>query len=252
MNNEKAFTLIELMIAIMIFGVISVTIGASFVSGTRVKQLNEDVTEIQQNIRVSMQIMSHELRLAGYEIAPKWDIMSTSTTNQIIGSNSSITFYYVTNDSTIDTDGDGSADAGTTVGVTYSLDTNSNLVRTSSTVTYNTATKSFSPVNTPVDKIIASNIDALYFKYLIGNGVSAGTWSDTPTAQSAPSVANPTITRAVEICLVARGNKVNQKAGAKEIQYTEPINDDVVFTKPADDRFRRRLVSTVVNLRNMK
>lgn len=250
MKNQKAFTLVEILIVVFIMAIIFSIIAGSLVTGNRIATINDDVSEIQQNIRIVTQIMSQELRLAGYELAPHWSAMAVRTTNQIIGNNSSITFYYVADNAQIDVDGDGIADTNQTVQVTYALN-GSNIDRTSVTTQYNQATQTFTPIGNPVTNTIATNIDQLRFMYFWGDDVNPGSWNNTPANQSSPGVLNPVITRAVEVSLVARSNRTDSKLSPVPVPYTAQYSGTQVFLSPAD-QFRRRLASTVVNLRNMK
>lgn len=250
MTREDGFTLIEILIAVFVSFIIAAILGASFISGNRIRQSNDDLNEIQQNIRVSMQLMAMELRMAGYELSPNWSSTATRSTNQISGDTSSITFYYVADDESVDSDGDGAADSGSIVQVTYALNGN-DLERTSNTATYNRVTKTYSTLGTDVTYTIASDIDALYFQYYQGND-SSGAWNDTPASKSDPEDSDPIITQAVQINLVARSSHENVRATAVKRDFYEPQANTLVYTNPTADRYSRRLASTVVSLRNMQ
>jgi prepilin-type N-terminal cleavage/methylation domain-containing protein len=74
--NEAGFTLIELMAVIFLSGVIMAAIYSLFVSQNVTFSAQEQMNEMTQNLRVSMDQMSREIRLAGYK-------NSTSTFNGI-------------------------------------------------------------------------------------------------------------------------------------------------------------------------
>lgn len=251
MKNEKAFTLIEILIAILITSITLALIGVSFTSGTHIKSINEDTSDILQNIRIATQLMSQELRMAGYELAPNWNPTALRTTNQITATNtSSITFYYVADNTLIDSDGDGILDTNQTVQITYSL-SGSDLVRSSVSAVYDQATQTFTVGASPANNIIATNVDQLQFMYLWGDGVNPGTWNTTPAPQAVPGTTDPVINRAVEINLVVRSNLEDRQMAPYQTTYTEPQANTVIYTNPLDS-FRRRFVSNVVNLRNMQ
>jgi len=75
-GKEKGFTLIELLTVIFLSGVIMAAIYSLFISQNVAFSAQEQMTELNQNLRVSMDQMSREIRLAGYKT-------STSTFNGI-------------------------------------------------------------------------------------------------------------------------------------------------------------------------
>jgi type IV pilus assembly protein PilW len=75
-GKETGFTLVELMAVIFLSGVIMAAIYSLFISQHVAFSAQEQMTEMNQNLRVSMDQMSREIRLAGYK-------NSTSTFNGI-------------------------------------------------------------------------------------------------------------------------------------------------------------------------
>ena len=75
-SKETGFTLVELMAVIFLSGVIMAAIYSLFISQHVAFSAQEQMTEMSQNLRVAMDQMSREIRLAGYKI-------STSTFNGI-------------------------------------------------------------------------------------------------------------------------------------------------------------------------
>lgn len=63
---ERGFTLIEMMIALVIAGVIFAAITTSFTFMRRTYRLQEEMSDMIENARVAMDIMTREIRLAGY------------------------------------------------------------------------------------------------------------------------------------------------------------------------------------------
>lgn len=65
--NRNGFTLVELMIVVALSGVVLSAIYSLFQTQQRSYIIQEDVSEMQQEIRSAMEIMSRELRNAGHD-----------------------------------------------------------------------------------------------------------------------------------------------------------------------------------------
>ena len=66
-HNEKGMTLIELLIAFVIFAIVSAGSYRLFVSQSRAYAVQDQVVEIQQNIRTAMEIILRDVRMTGYD-----------------------------------------------------------------------------------------------------------------------------------------------------------------------------------------
>lgn len=65
--NEKGVTLIELLVGLVICGIIVAGVYRVFVAQTRAYTVQEQVVEVQQNIRGAMELMLRDIRMAGYK-----------------------------------------------------------------------------------------------------------------------------------------------------------------------------------------
>ena len=65
-GNERGFTLVELMIAVIITAVIVAAALTTVVSSNRANHVNSQVADTQQNVRVAMDLISKDIRLAGF------------------------------------------------------------------------------------------------------------------------------------------------------------------------------------------
>ncbi len=142
-NREKGFTLTELLIAMAISGIILGTIGGTFIIQRKSFGIQEQVTEMIQTARASMDMITREVRMAGYDPAGAGfvGIPYNSSQLQIIA----------------DLDGDAST-AGPNENITYSYDgTNLRIVR-------NTGGG-----NQP----FAENVQGFTFEYLDTSGVAS-------------------------------------------------------------------------------
>jgi type IV pilus assembly protein PilW len=66
-TNEKGITLIELLVALVIGGIIIGGIYRLFVAQTTAYTVQDQVVEVQQNIRSGMEILLRDLRMTGFD-----------------------------------------------------------------------------------------------------------------------------------------------------------------------------------------
>ncbi len=133
------------MVSLVISGIAVIGIYQGFTSITNTNEVHEQVIEMHQNLRVGLQLMTRELRMAGYD--PRYlagaGFLPTSNSTQA--------------DFTMDLDGDGFIETT----VSYRYDNINNELDRIETITGN------APVNTSV----IQNVDALNFVYLDSLGV---------------------------------------------------------------------------------
>lgn len=65
--NRKGITLIELLIALVICGMVAAGIYRVFIAQSKAYTVQEQVTEVQQSVRSAMEIILRDLRMAGYD-----------------------------------------------------------------------------------------------------------------------------------------------------------------------------------------
>jgi type IV pilus assembly protein PilW len=66
-SNEIGMTLIELLVGLVISAIIVAGVYRVFVAQTRAYTVQEQVVEVQQNIRGAMELMLRDIRMAGYK-----------------------------------------------------------------------------------------------------------------------------------------------------------------------------------------
>lgn len=66
-SNNKGFTLTELVVALGLTAVVSMAVFNLFTSQTRTLDVQEQNVALHQNLRVSMEIMQRDLRMAGFD-----------------------------------------------------------------------------------------------------------------------------------------------------------------------------------------
>jgi type IV pilus assembly protein PilW len=122
-NNSNGITLIELVIAMFIAGIVSIAIFTAFKSQQKSYLVQDQVAEMQQNVRASMDIMARDIRMAGYDPKPSligWPTILSANSSRInitmdingddnCSSNEDITYGF---SNINDANADGIADAG--------------------------------------------------------------------------------------------------------------------------------------------
>ena len=66
-SNKKGITLIELLVALAICGIVIAAIYRLFIGQTRAYTVQDQVVEVQQNVRNAMEILLRDLRMAGFD-----------------------------------------------------------------------------------------------------------------------------------------------------------------------------------------
>ena len=152
-NNEQGFTLIEVVIGLAISLILMGVAVSIFNVQRKSYSLQEQVTEMQQNVRAAMDMMVREIRMAGYDPTESGFVgigTNTTTLLQILA----------------DIDGNGTS-TGTNEDITYRY-YNANDATNPRQIKRNTG-GGFQP--------LAENIDGCNFLYYDGNGIATTTAS---------------------------------------------------------------------------
>ena len=67
MKQEKGFTLVELLVAMVIGLVVMSAIYSTYVSQQRSSEVTEEVSHVQQSLRAAMYRLERDIRMAGYD-----------------------------------------------------------------------------------------------------------------------------------------------------------------------------------------
>ena len=210
---DSGFTLIEILVALALTGIVLGAIYAAYQSQHKTYITQESVAEMQQNLRAAMYLMVREIRMAGYD--PR------GTADAGIDSTSNATCIYFTEDANDPPDGD-TNDANENI--KYSLSGNDLRRTTGNSLSCNTTAGD--------SGTIAENISALNFVYLDADGTT---------------VVAPENARSVEITIVAQTSRSDPDY-TNTFVYSN-LRGDWQFD-PADDGFHRRHLSTLVKCRN--
>ena len=248
-SNNKGFTLFELMVALIILAVVTVVAYSTFANQNRSYRLQDEVVEMQQNLRAAMTYMTREIRMARSN-----PLSVLGLTSFVVADTNTLQFTMdtgggLTDDADNDDDGlideadeedfpDGSIDDADE-NITYALyDFGVPAPDGDTDIGRNTGGG-----NQP----LAENIDALNFVYLDANG------NVLPTPVSP---ANLSMIRTVEITIVARTRNPDNNFIDANTVFTNfrgtPVLDMSAPPPTADfRRFHRRMLRTTVRLRNL-
>lgn len=235
--NNRGFSLVELMIALAIAGIVLTAISTAFVSQQRTATSQDQVAEVQQNIRAGLSIMEREIRMAGF------DPRHTAGANITTANANNLIFTMVADADGQNNDRDGTTDeADELETIEYQLfdasaDGDMDLGRRGGPLL---------PAPAPNRQVVAENIDAIEFFYTMADG----------TQTLAPAQLNDI--RAVQISILARADRPDPDF-RNTMTYTPAsgnaawdINGAAAGTgNPANDNFRRRLLVTTIQCRNM-
>ena len=230
---EQGFTLVELMIAMAISGFIVSAIYMAYISQQRTYTAQDQVAEMQQNLRAAMTILSNEIRMAGYDGGQGTNHSScgfggTSSSPGILTVNSNQL------DFSLDLNNDGDCqDSGERL--TYSL------------YTTNGIQKLGRSDQGAQNRAVASNIDRIEFLYKDAVG--------SPTTTLAQ-------VRSVQISMLARAGKPDPRYTNNKVYCpaSNPLNiatgqcmnpAPAAIWGPYNDNYRRRLLITTINCRNL-
>ena len=225
--NTKGFSLVELMMALAISLIIGTTIVTAYISQRRTAYAQEQIVEMQQDIRTGLDIMEREIRMAGYN--PRRTAVGTGITTATA---TKLVFAFVADTDQMDNNNNGTIDEPDEVEtVEYSLydaygDVDTDLGR-----------------RTPVAiNAVAENIDAIEFYYTMQDG----------TRTLTPAILSDI--RAIQISILARASKQDSHF-TNSTKYT-PGSGNATWglyggANPPNDHFRRHLLITTVQCRNM-
>lgn len=240
LNNSSGFTLIEMMIALAVGGIVLAGLAITFTKQSDSKLQQEDVTEILQNSRVVRMLIADDLRMAGY-----YDSSVASSPNNLA-------LYNSQNGSANPSVSGLSANALT---VRYWDDTPTYGTPGIKTVDYRL--RDGVDADTLVDDLgwtnsnlgpwqardLIGDVDGLEFLYTINDGTTAvNTKVATPTAAQVKDI------KAVTVTMLLRG-KFARTGMVDTKTYRTPFG---TVWGPFDDRFKRRLTSFTVSCRNME
>lgn len=64
--NSKAFTLVEIMVVMVVMGLVTVAVYSTFLSSQRQAYTQDEVIEVQQNLRAALDYLAKDIRMASF------------------------------------------------------------------------------------------------------------------------------------------------------------------------------------------
>lgn len=230
-NRSQGFTLIEVLVAVAISGIVLSAIYAVFISQSKTYAAQEQLVELQQGLRHSMAVMERELRQAGYnpggltEAAAEADGIDNdcdgtadqadNTATLLVNESEAIGFKAALGNAVSfsrDANGDGSA-CGDQESTSYALD--------GTTLQRN-------------GRPLSDNIEVLNFVYLAADGGLATAIEEI---------------RSVQIAIVGRTKQQNP-AYRNTKSYVNLQGSEILAAQ--NDGYRRRMLTSQVHIRNLK
>jgi type IV pilus assembly protein PilW len=211
---KNAFTLVELLIALALAAMATAAIYKAFQAQQSIYQIQDQLSEAEQNLRAALDIMVREIRMAGY------DPQSTANAGITLAESNAIQF-------TADLNGNG-----------HDFATATSANNPNEKITFTFASNSLRrEVWGGGAQVLAGNIDALNLVYLNKYGSVIAT-----------PVTDLEQIRSIQITIVARANK-QDKNFRNSSQYTNSQGEVVLASQ--NDGYRRRALTTTVRCRNM-
>lgn len=240
-NKSAGFTLIEMMIALAIGGIVLTGLSVTFIKQNDSKLIQEDVTELLQNARAARMIIENDIRMAGYYGAAGptptdfalYPFSASAPPNPAPGplQANSMAVRYLEERPVI-----GNTTQIKTVG--YDLyDSND-----ADTIADNL---SWTNSNIGSRRPLIDNVDALEFLYTINDGSNA-----VNSVTTTPTLAESRNIKAVTVTMLLRGKFNRSNLGVTDLNtYRSPFG---TTWGPFDDGFKRRLLSFTISCRNLE
>lgn len=226
--DQSGFTLLEVFIALALSGMVMASIYSAFKSQQDTYKAQDQIVEMQQNGRAGLNLMVRELRMAGLDPSGAADAGITAADS------TGITFTMVADDDGDDNDNDGIVDEDDELmTIQYDVydaygDGDNDIGRQ---VGAAAATK----------RAICENIEAIEYFYTLDNG----------TSKLNPAASEREEIRTIHISILLRtGAPVKQLLNSQVYQPASNSTNGTTWG-PFNDGFRRRLLMTTIQCRNM-
>lgn len=216
-GKERGFTLVELMIAMAVGGIVMGAVMTSFLSQHRSYLAQDEVVEMQQNARVAMDMLTRDIRSAGYDPNNLGAGITVATPNNLV----------FTKEDDLPANGLETFDYSLFDAFTFTAPpSNDGLVDDLALQVTSAAGASAGR------QVVAENIEQLEFRYLDEDGNVTATLADI---------------RAIQISILAVASNPDQNF-TNTMTYTTASG---AVWGPYNDNLRRRLLITTVQCRNL-
>ncbi len=229
-RSSQGFTLIELMIAMAISAVLMAAIFSVHNAQQKTYTAQQQVAEMQQNLRAALWIMTGELRMAGYDQSGSAKDSSCNigaTGTSIAPGIASLNAGRI--DFSMDLNGDNDC-ADERENLSYyvsTVDGIPSIIR----IDYSIDT------DEDIDNVIAENFDEIRFRYLNSAKMEATKVEDISS---------------IQLSVLARSGEVDRHFANNMKYIPASDNDEKYQWGPYEDNYRRRLMITNITCRNLK
>lgn len=148
----KGFTLVEILVAMGIGMVVMAAVATTFTSQSRVYNAQEQVNEMQQNARAALDMITRELKMAGYKT-------NTGAVAGLTASGVNLDNTKLVIEADLDSDNAINGSAGSSERISYSYSSSAKQIRRR--------------LGSGTSDVFADNITAFTFTYLKADGVTA-------------------------------------------------------------------------------
>jgi type IV pilus assembly protein PilW len=242
LREKSGFSMVELLVAVAIGAIVIAVIAAAFWVESQTSRTQQMSVQMQQNIRAGMFFMERDIMMAGYGDDPSNPSGATIT----IANPTTLAFTFtdpICVEDNVDNDKDGTVDEALEKdGIDDNDDGETDEVNELDTIRFSlTGTDLHRIIHTgafQVDEIIALNIQTLEFFYTLEDGTST---TNVATAKDRDDI------RKIGISILAQTEL--EARGYTDTQIYHPLSG--ADWGPYNDNFRREIVTTTVQCRNM-
>ncbi|MDX2481082.1 MAG: prepilin-type N-terminal cleavage/methylation domain-containing protein [Desulfuromusa sp.] len=220
--KNSGFTLIEVLVAMAISGVVMAGVFAAFKSQQDSYSAQDQVVEMQQNIRAAAELLAQDIRTAGYDRTRSAGAGVVTAIVGLLGFTQDLN----ANGDTVDTD------EAVTYGFSLADDAGSDGIADSGGAPLGRNSGTANGVGGGGFQPIAENFHAIEFRYLDSDGIVTATAGDI---------------RTIQISMLARARRPDPNY-THSTTYQTPSG---INWGPYNDHFRRRFQTITVLCRNL-
>ncbi len=77
---QNGYSLVELLITMMIFGIFSGAVYSMYITHLKTAYSRDKVIDVQQNVRIAMDRLTRDIRMAGLFVTPPFDVLNSYST----------------------------------------------------------------------------------------------------------------------------------------------------------------------------
>lgn len=236
-NKQSGLTLVELLVALLIASIITAAILGAYTFNRDIYEAQNQITEMQQNLRSATMQMTREIRMAGYNPTEEAGAGITVATSGRFGFTLDIGSDTESSDSDGDTD---DKNENIIFGYSAAIDADDDGIPdngNAETLGRNTG-GGYQP--------IATYIQAVEFYYTLNDGTKV-----LPTTGSPLSDVQIEMITSVQLSILARTRYPDRKFTNKITYHPASNAAEGTAWGPYNDNYRRRLLTVSITCRNL-